>query len=277
MASLKKVAVITGANKGLGFAIVQKLCKEFGGDVYLTARNEELGQKAVAKLKAEGLKPKFHQLDITSAESIAALKQHIVDNYGGLDVLVNNAGMAYKVKTTAPFLEQAMNTLQTNFTGTLNVSKALIPIIRPHGRVVNVSATNGRLSILQKHLQERFLNPNLTEVELVELMDQFIQDIASGNHIEKGWPNTAYGVSYVGVTALTRILAREVAKLGKEDLLVNCSCPGKVQTEMSGGKGTRTPEQAAETLVFLALLPPGSPSGELWRDKEIKQWDTIEW
>ena len=277
MASLTKVAIVTGANKGLGFAIVRKLCKEFSGDVYLTARNEELGKVAVAKLEAEGLRPRFHQLDITSTESIESLKHHIVDNYGGLDVLVNNAGMAYKVKSTASFLEQATNTLKTNFTGTLNVSKALVPILRPHGRVLNISATNSRLSILQKHLQDKLLNPGLTETELVELMDQFVADIASGTHIEKGWPNTAYGVSYVGITALTRILAREVAKSGKEDALVNCSCPGKVQTDMSGDKGTRTPEQAAETLVFLALLPPGSPSGELWRDKEIKRWETIEW
>ena len=277
MASLTKVAVVTGANKGLGFAIVRNLCKEFSGDVYLTARNEELGQEAVAKLEAEGLKPKFHRLDITSIESIESLKCHIVDNYGGIDVLVNNAGMAYKVKSTASFLEQAANTLKTNFTGTLNVSRCLVPIIRPHGRVVNVSATNGSLSILKKDLQEKFLHPGLTETELVELMDQFIKDIKSGTHVEKGWPNTAYGVSYVGVTALTRILAREVIKSGKEDVLVNCSCPGKVQTDMSGGKGARTPEQAAETLVFLALLPPGSPNGELWRDKKIQQWETIKW
>ena len=87
-----RVAVVTGANKGIGFAIVRGLCKQFTGDVYLTARDEGRGQAAVASLNAEGLSPKFHQLDITSQESIDTLKKFILEKYGGIDVLINNAG-----------------------------------------------------------------------------------------------------------------------------------------------------------------------------------------
>ena len=114
--------MVTGANKGIGLAIIRRLCKEFNGDVYLTARSEENGATAIATLSVEGLKPLFHQLDIASAESIETLKKHILEKYGGIDVLVNNAGMLYKSSSTAPFLEQATVTLRTNFTGTLDMS-----------------------------------------------------------------------------------------------------------------------------------------------------------
>ena len=92
MSTSVRVAVVTGANKGIGLAIVRSLCKQFTGDVYLTARDKGRGQAAVALLNAEGLSPKFHQLDICSLESVDALKKLILEKYGGIDVLVNNAG-----------------------------------------------------------------------------------------------------------------------------------------------------------------------------------------
>ncbi len=95
-----RVAVVTGSNKGIGLAIVRRLCKEFDGDVILTSRDERLGKEAIEKLEAEGLKPKYHQLDITSSESIDRLKQHLVQQYGGVDVLVNNAAISYKTAST---------------------------------------------------------------------------------------------------------------------------------------------------------------------------------
>ena len=100
-----RVAVVTGSNKGIGLAIVSRLCKEFDGEVILTSRNERLGKEAIEKLEAEGLKPKYHQLDITSFESIDRLKQHLVQQYGGLDVLVNNAGIAYKSASTGLYIQ----------------------------------------------------------------------------------------------------------------------------------------------------------------------------
>ena len=94
----ERIAIVTGANKGIGLAIVRSLCKKFTGDVYLTARDEGRGQEAVKLLNGEGLNPKFHQLDITSQESVDALKKFVVEKYGGVDVLVNNAGIdLYKV------------------------------------------------------------------------------------------------------------------------------------------------------------------------------------
>ena len=270
--STTRVAVVTGANKGIGFEIVKRLCKEFDGIVYLTARDVANGQKAVAKLEAEGLHPRFHQLDITSQESVEKFKDYLDRTYGGLDVLVNNAGTAYKNASTAPFSEQASVTVANNFTGTLRVTKALFPLIRPHGRVVNVSSTGGRLGILQEHLRKKFTDPNLTEEGLVALMDQFVKDVHDGHHLERGWPNAAYGTSKVGMTALNKVYAREAARLGKEDVLVNACCPGWCQTDMSSQTGPNTAAQGAETPVLLALLPAGSPTGEFWRDKTIVEW-----
>ena len=97
----KRVAVVTGSNKGIGLAIVRSLCKKFDGDVVLTSRDEGRGNEAVAELKEkEGLNPVYHQLDITSRDSIEGLVTFIKDKYGGLDVLINNAGIAYKAAST---------------------------------------------------------------------------------------------------------------------------------------------------------------------------------
>lgn len=211
-----RVAVVTGSNKGIGFAIVRGLCKQFKGDVYLTSRDEQRGKEAVAKLEAEGLTPKYHQLDITNIESVECLKGFIVEKYGGIDVLVNNAGIAYKSASTAPALEQATVTSGVNFTGTLNMMRSFMPITKPHGRIVNVSSMVCKLSRLTNQtLRDRFSNPALTEAELVSLVEEFISDVREGKHVERGWGNSFYGVTKVTVTAMTKVFAREMANSGK--------------------------------------------------------------
>jgi NAD(P)-dependent dehydrogenase (short-subunit alcohol dehydrogenase family) len=98
MSSTSRVALVTGSNKGIGFAIVRDLCRQFSGDVILTARDEARGRTAVQQLQAEGLSPRFHQLDIDDLQSIRVLRDFLRKEYGGLDVLVNNAGIAFKSK-----------------------------------------------------------------------------------------------------------------------------------------------------------------------------------
>ncbi len=211
-----RVAIVTGSNKGIGLAIVRGMCRQFDGDVYLTSRNSQLGEEAVKLLKDEGLEPKYHQLDITSEDSIAKLAVFIMEKYGGVDVLINNAGIAYKAASTAPPIEQATVTMATNFTGTLNMMRAFFPLMKPHGRIVNVSSFVGALSRLtSKELQEKFSSPTLTEKELVSLADQFIADVREGKHKERGWGSTFYGVSKVAVTAITKVFAREAVQHGK--------------------------------------------------------------
>uniref|UniRef100_A0A2K6TBA4 Carbonyl reductase 1 n=1 Tax=Saimiri boliviensis boliviensis TaxID=39432 RepID=A0A2K6TBA4_SAIBB len=133
MSSCSRVALVTGGNKGIGLAIVRDLCRQFSGDVVLTARDAARGQAAVQQLQAEGLSPRFHQLDIDDLQSIRALRDFLRKEYGGLDVLVNNAGIAFKVADPTPFHIQAEVTMKTNFFGTRDVSTELLPLIKPHG------------------------------------------------------------------------------------------------------------------------------------------------
>uniref|UniRef100_A0A8C9DKH7 Carbonyl reductase (NADPH) n=1 Tax=Prolemur simus TaxID=1328070 RepID=A0A8C9DKH7_PROSS len=277
MSSCRRVALVTGANKGIGFAIARDLCRQFSGDVVLTARDVARGQAAVHQLQAEGLSPRFHQLDIDDLQSIRALRDFLRREYGGLDVLVNNAGIAFKVADTTPFHIQAEVTLKTNFFGTRDVCTELLPLIKPQGRVVNVSSTVS-LSALKRcspGLQQKFRSETITEDELVGLMNKFVEDTKKGVHQKEGWPNTAYGVSKIGVTVLSRIQARNLNEQRKGDkILLNPCCPGWVRTDMAGPNATKSPEEGAETPVYLALLPPDAegPHGQFISEKKVEQW-----
>ncbi|XP_067421651.1 carbonyl reductase [NADPH] 1-like [Emydura macquarii macquarii] len=271
------VAVVTGANKGIGFAIVQALCKQFTGDVYLTARDPDRGQAAVTKLQEEGLSLLFHQLDINDLQSIRTLRDFLKEKYGGLNVLVNNAGIAFKVADTTPFAVQAEVTLRTNFFATRDVCTELLPLIKPHGRVVNVSSIMSvrALARCSQDLQQKFRSDTITEEELVKLMTKFVEDTKNGVHEKEGWPNTAYGVSKIGVTVLSRIQARMLNEKRKADqILLNACCPGWVRTDMAGPNATKSPEEGAETPVYLALLSPDAdgPHGQFVSEKKVQKW-----
>ncbi|XP_063244170.1 carbonyl reductase [NADPH] 1-like [Bacillus rossius redtenbacheri] len=273
---MKKVAVVTGGNRGIGFGIVKGLCQKYDGAVYLTARDVGRGQAAVAELQKLGLKPNFHQLDVDDQTSIDKFRDYLKEKYVGLDVLVNNVGIAYKHDATEPFGEQAENTIKTNYFSLLNVCHALFPLLRPHARVVNLSSSMGHLlKIPGEELRGRLADPNLTEETLGALMLEFVEAAKRGDHTKLGWGNSAYAVSKVGVSALSFIQQRAFDKDPREDLVVNAVHPGYVDTEMTSHKGPLTIEQGAEAPVYLALLPPGvkSPRGEyVWCNKEITDW-----
>ena len=161
-----RVFVVTGGNKGIGKSIVKLLLQDKTEKiVYLTSRNEELGQKAVKDLEDSfGLKANYFPLDITKISTINKLKEYLVEKYGGLDVLVNNAGMAYKGSSTAPFSEQAVNTNECNFFGTLMVCDALFPILKQNAKVVHVSSMSSEYAYkgLSPELKAKLNDPMLT-------------------------------------------------------------------------------------------------------------------
>uniref|UniRef100_UPI001ED84304 carbonyl reductase [NADPH] 1-like isoform X1 n=1 Tax=Scatophagus argus TaxID=75038 RepID=UPI001ED84304 len=272
-----KVAVVTGSNKGIGFAIVRALCKQFQGDVYVTARDVGRGQEAVKSLESEGLKPMFHQLDINDLNSIITAAAYFKEKYGGVDVLVNNAGIAFKVADTTPFAVQAEVTLKTNFFSTRDMLTHFLPIIKAGGRVVNISSMAGFRTLNQcsAALQQRFRSEDITEDELVGLMQQFVDKTKKDEHKQDGWPETAYGVSKTGLTTLSMILARRLSKERPNDgILLNPCCPGWVRTDMAGPKAPKSPDEGAITPVYLALLPPGAtePHGKLVSEKQVQAW-----
>ncbi|XP_021041185.1 carbonyl reductase [NADPH] 1-like [Mus caroli] len=277
MPSCSRVALVTGANKGIGFAITRDLCQQFSGDVVLTARDEARGLAAVQKLQAEGLSPHFHQLDIDDPQSIRALHDFLLKEYGGLDVLVNNAGIAYKGTDLTHFHILREAAMKTNFFGTQAVCTELLPLIKTQGRVVNISSLISleALKNCSPELQKKFRSETITEEELVGLMNKFVEDTKKGVHVKEGWPNSAYGVTKIGVTVLSRILARKLNEQRRGDkILLNACCPGWVRTDMAGPQATKSPEEGAKTPVYLALLPPDAegPHGQFVQDKKVEQW-----
>ncbi|XP_075217594.1 carbonyl reductase [NADPH] 1-like [Lycorma delicatula] len=276
MTKAERVAVVTGANKGIGYAIVKGLCKKFKGKVYLTSRNAEKGKKAVKELNKEGLYPEYHKLDITHAEERENFSKYLQEKYGGIDVLVNNAAIGYEENVTDPsFPQQAESTLNVNFFGTLQLCALLFPLLRPHGRVVNLSSALGHLTSVQSPvLRNKFSSDNLTIDALEELVNQFITDVKNGDHIKQGWPQTAYSFSKVAVSALTFIQQREFNNDKREDLVVNCVHPGVVDTDMTDHKGPMSPEQGADAPIKLALLPHYTDiKGKfVWFDMRLVDW-----
>ena len=149
--------------------------------MYLTSRDVERGTKAVEELNKLGLEPKYHQLDIDDESSAIKLRDYLLTKYGGLDVLVNNAGTAYHYDTTAPFSEQATVTVRTNFFNPYRLCSILFPILRPHARVVNVSSSAGHLAKISGNdetsiaLRAKLASNELTHEELLYIMQKFVE------------------------------------------------------------------------------------------------------
>ncbi|XP_057370188.1 carbonyl reductase [NADPH] 3-like [Daphnia carinata] len=283
-----RVAVVTGANQGIGYATVKELCKTFSGSVYLTSRNENLGRAAVEELGKLGLHPKYHQLDIDDESSVLRLRDYLKATYSGLDILVNNAAMLILAKNEDSrelFTENTRSVVQTNFFNTLRVCNILFPLLRPHARVVNLSSSMGHISQIEGQseaattLRAKFSSPDLSYDELLKLMNDFLDAVKRGDHSDYGWPQknwVSYIASKIAVSAMTRIQQRDFNVDPREDIIVNHVHPGYVNTKMASFKGVLTIEQGAAAPSWLAMLPPNdatNPKGAyVWHDKTIVDW-----
>jgi NAD(P)-dependent dehydrogenase (short-subunit alcohol dehydrogenase family) len=247
---MDRVAIVTGANRGIGAVIASRLADR-GLRVVATSREPQSG---------------FATLDVTRSDQIEALAARL-SGEGGVDVLVNNAGASFDGFDAAV----ASQTLEVNFFGAMRVTDAILPGMRPGGRIVMVSSGMGELSHVHGAVRTEFESPELTRPALVALMRSFVADVASGGHARRGWPSNAYSVSKVGMNALVRVLARELANDPRR-ILVNSACPGWVRTRMGGSAAPRSVEQGAQTPVWLALLPEGGPTGGFFRDQRPIPW-----
>ncbi|KAK7394810.1 hypothetical protein VNO78_15349 [Psophocarpus tetragonolobus] len=283
-------AIVTGANKGIGFGICKQLV--FNGiTVVLTARDEKRGLEAVEKLKEFGVSDKvvFHQLDVTDPKSIESLANFIKTQFGKLDILVNNAGIhgAYvdrdalaaageKVvnvdwrKITTQNYESAEEGIRTNYYGAKLMCEALIPLLElsDSPRIVNVSSSMGKLEKIPNEWARGVLSnvESLTEEKVDEVLNQFLKDVKEDSLETKGWPHifSSYIVSKVALTAYTRIIAKKYPSF-----CINSVCPGFVKTDFNYNTGYISVEDGAESIVRLALLPNGSPSGLFFSRSEV--------
>ncbi|MCG8388266.1 MAG: SDR family oxidoreductase [Cytophagales bacterium] len=232
----EKIAMVTGANRGIGFETVRQLAQQ-DIEVILTSRNEEMGKKAVQTLQKEGLTAHCLPLVVDDPGSIERLKDNVLTQFGRLDILINNAGIYLdEGKSILTISHKTFeDTLHTNLFGPFYLSQAFLPVMEKngYGRVVNVSSGYGASNTLDH-------------------------------------PNTAsYKLSKYALNALTRLLASSV---DSKHVKVNVADPGWVKTDMGGPSAPRTPAEAAEGIVWLATLPGDGPSGMFFYDKKITGW-----
>lgn len=225
-----KIALVTGANRGIGFTVVKTLLeKEYR--VILTTRSESSGQEALNKLGNPG-NLYFQTLDVSNQNSVDQIRNYVEQKFGRLDVLINNAGINYDTwqKAENADLTNVQETLDTNLLGPWRMTNAFIPLMKQagYGRVVNVSSGSGAISSMSD-----------------------------------GTP--AYSISKAALNVLTIKLGAELQGTG---ILVNAVCQGWVRTDMGGSGATRSPEKGAETIVWAAELPKDGPNGKFFRDKK---------
>jgi len=240
---IERVALVTGANRGIGFEIARQLALK-KMTVLMGARHAERGMAAQNKLADQGLDAHFIPIDVTDPTTMEAAIGRIKDKFKRLDVLVNNAGIMLDAETRLLELSAILfqNTLETNTVGPLLLSQACVPIMKKngYGRIVNMSSTLGSLTDIA--------NPDSAHAEL---------------------QSPAYRLSKILLNGITVILAKE---LRGTNILVNSACPGWVQTEMGGNQAPISPEQGAITPVWLATLPDDGPSGGFFREQQPVPW-----
>lgn len=234
MTQTQQIAIVTGANRGIGLEVVRQLAQQ-SMTVILGSRDLTKGEAAAEQLKAEGLTVLPRQLDVTDAHSMAQLAAQVEQEFGHLDVLVNNAGILYDTwqqPSTADF-DTVQAAFVTNTLGPWQMCKLFVPLLRrsQQGRIVNVSSGAGSLASMSDS-------------------------------------TPAYSVSKAALNAFTRTLAAELKPAG---ILVNAVCPGWVATDM-GGAGGRPVEDGAASIVWAVMLPNDGPTGGFFRDGQPVPW-----
>jgi NAD(P)-dependent dehydrogenase (short-subunit alcohol dehydrogenase family) len=237
--AVTRTALVSGANRGIGFEIVRQLAR-LGVLAVIGARDTDDGLVAAEKLKPEGIDVPVVALDVDSEGGAANAVAEVKRLYGRLDILVNNAAIlidapgGFQASLFDLKSDTLRRTMETNLLGPVRLIQAAAPVMREqeYGRIVNISSGAGQLS-----------------------------DMGSG------YP--AYRMSKAALNALTRIAA---AELSGGNIKVNSMCPGWVRTDMGGPKADRSPEEGADTAVWLATLADDGPTGGFFRDRKPIAW-----
>lgn len=236
MATSGRIALVTGANRGIGFEVSRQLGR-LGYHVLLSGRDAAKVAQAAEALRAEGFSISPLQLDISDPASIQAAAEQVTQEYGRLDVLVNNAAIYYmtRQKATNVDLSLAQEAVQTNVLGAWQMAQAFLPLLRKgtHVRIVNVSSESGSIA-----------------------------------RMKTSYDSAIYSMTKAALNAVTRMLAVD---LKSEGILVNSICPGWVDTEMGGPGGRPIPDGAA-SVVWAVTLPDDGPTGAFFQDGQPLPW-----
>jgi NAD(P)-dependent dehydrogenase (short-subunit alcohol dehydrogenase family) len=227
-------ALITGANKGIGYEVARQLAGK-GFHVFIGARNAEAGHKAAEKIAKDGDQATFLEIDVADSASVTGAAREFAKVADRLDVLVNNAGIIVDGDDAILEIgdEQLRNTLETNTLGALRVTRAFVPLLR-------------------KSKAPRVINVSSSGGQLTGGAD--------------GW-SPAYCISKTALNGVTTQLATALPKFA-----VNSVCPGWVRTDMGGQGASRSVEEGADTIVWLAADAPGKLTGKFLRDRKEIPW-----
>ena len=249
-----RTVIVTGANKGIGYSIVETLLQgETPYDIILAARNVKLGEEAQASLAQKHpssvSKVTFRQLNIDDVASVDEFVDWIKSaRHGKVDVLVNNAGIADPKET----IETKINTLNTNFLYTVRLTEKVLPYLATDGKVIMVSSGYGRIDRQKGEAAQLLENNELTREQLFEGVNRLVEKTKEGKQTELGWSEDAYGASKALLNAYLRfVLVKEL----KGDQQGFTLCPGWCKTDMGGQTATSTSEEGAATPVYLINLP----------------------
>ncbi|MGV9211596.1 SDR family oxidoreductase [Micromonospora sp. RB23] len=240
----KKIALVTGANKGIGYEIAAGL-GALGWSVGVGAREQTRRDAAVARLRDSGVDAFGVPLDVTDDSSVAAAADLIAERAGRLDALVNNAGITGGGTQQPSSVDPAVirTVVETNVIGVIRVTNAMLPLLGRSAspRIVNMSSSVGSLT----------------------------RQSGPGGETSTGPVAVAYAPSKSFLNAVTLQYVRELADT---NILINCACPGFVATDLNGFRGVRTPQEGAATAIRLATLPDGGPTGGFFEDAGVVPW-----
>ncbi|MER7558168.1 SDR family NAD(P)-dependent oxidoreductase [Nocardioides sp. NPDC126508] len=238
------IALVTGANKGIGYEIAAGLGAR-GWKVGVGARDAARREAAVEKLRANGVDAFGVPLDVTADASVAAAARLIEEEQGGLDVLVNNAGVTGGMpqNPTEISIDQMRVAVETNVFGVVRVTNAMLPLLRRSSspRIVNMSSGVG----------------------------SFARQTSTDDPLAVGPISVAYSPTKSYLNAVTIQYAKE---LRDTNILINLGCPGFVATDLNGFRGVRTPEEGARIAISLATLPDDGPTGGYFEDAGVIPW-----
>lgn len=274
---MKKIALVTGANQGLGLALVRRLSRQWGeqGTVYLGARNWKSGEEAVALLQAEGLSPRLAIIDVSDNASVESCAHMLQEQHGGIDVLISNA--AARIVPHIPSSEQITDFVNTNNHGTVRILRAFAPLLNDGSRLLIVASAFGSLRHLPVHLHHYFPDATMSLQDVETVMDAYAQAVREGTAKREGWPDWINIPSKIGQVAAMRVFARDLRDDARgRYILINAVCPGLVDTAASrpwfdNMQEAQSPDEAAEDVIWLVMLPKGTtaPYGELVQHKQV--------